>query len=110
VSAARAALALGDFRAAETYARDALRTAASVARGPDTSADVGEADSRLAVADPVAAIYWRKIDTIRPRLTVAGRAVSSGRYDCLRFQERLHAEDAKFSTNAGLLESAEGSE
>lgn len=42
LSAARAALALGDFRAAEIYARDALHIAESVARGPDTSADVGE--------------------------------------------------------------------
>jgi len=42
LSAARAALAAGDFQVAETYARDALRIAESVARGPDTSADVGE--------------------------------------------------------------------
>src|SRR5581483_2023330 len=42
LSAARATLVLGDFRAAETYVRDALRIAESVSRGPDTSADVGE--------------------------------------------------------------------
>jgi serine/threonine-protein kinase len=42
LSAARATLALGDLRAAETYAHDALRIAEAVARGPETSADVGE--------------------------------------------------------------------
>ncbi len=42
LSAARAMLAVGDLPAAERYARDALRIAESVARGPDTSADVGE--------------------------------------------------------------------
>jgi serine/threonine protein kinase len=42
LGAARATLAVGDLQAAETYASDALRIAESVARGPDTSADVGE--------------------------------------------------------------------
>ena len=42
LTAARVALAVGDFQAAESYARDALRIAESVARGPETSADVGE--------------------------------------------------------------------
>ncbi len=42
LGSARVALTLGDLPAAEDYARDALRAAEAVARGPDTSADVGE--------------------------------------------------------------------
>jgi|SRR5580658_7433931 serine/threonine protein kinase len=48
LAAARADLELGDLRGAETHARDALRIAESVARGPDTSADVGESLFMLA--------------------------------------------------------------
>ncbi len=49
--AASAALALGRSADAENFAREVLRRAEAVARGPDTSADVGEALLILAKAE-----------------------------------------------------------
>jgi len=74
LSAARATLALGDLRAAETYARDALRIAESVSRGPDTSADVGE--SLLVLARIERAENHPK--EIRQQLTRAVRCLTEG--------------------------------
>jgi hypothetical protein len=48
--ASRIALREGITRDAEQFARDALRISEPIARGPDTSADVGEALLRLAQA------------------------------------------------------------
>jgi tetratricopeptide (TPR) repeat protein len=74
VSAARAALAQGDAAAAQRYADDALAIASKNARGPDSSADVGEtlllmARIRLAARDPVAA---------RSLLARAARCLTNG--------------------------------
>ena len=49
--AARASLALGKPEDAEKFARQALQLAEAVARGPDTSADVGEALLLVATAN-----------------------------------------------------------
>jgi tetratricopeptide (TPR) repeat protein len=49
--AARASLALGQPEDAEKFARQALQLAEAVARGPDTSADVGEALLLVAMAN-----------------------------------------------------------
>ena len=74
LSAARATLALQDFGAAETYARDALRLAESVARGPDTSADVGE--SLLVLARIKRAEH--QLTEVRPLLARALRCFTEG--------------------------------
>lgn len=74
LSAARATLMLGDFQAAGTYARDALRLAESVARGPDTSADVGE--SLLVLAQIERAEHH--LTELRPLLTRALRCFTEG--------------------------------
>ncbi len=74
LSAARASLAVGDLRAAEVYARDALRLAESVARGPDTSADVGE--SLLVLARIERAEH--RLTEMRPLLSRAVRCLTEG--------------------------------
>jgi len=50
LTASQLALAEGNAASAEQFARDALAIYESIARGPDTSADVGEALMRLARA------------------------------------------------------------
>lgn len=74
LAAAQASLDLGDLRAAETYARDALRIAESVARGPDTSADVGE--SLLVLARIERAEH--RLTEVRALLTRALRCLTEG--------------------------------
>jgi hypothetical protein len=74
LSAARATLDVGDLSAAETYARDALRTAESVARGPATSADVGE--SLLVLAEIRSAEH--QSTEVRPLLIRALRCLTEG--------------------------------
>jgi hypothetical protein len=74
LSAARATLALGDLPAAEAYARAALRIAESVARGPDTSADVGE--SLLVLARIEGAEHH--LTEVRPLLSRALRCFTAG--------------------------------
>ncbi|HEY4210261.1 MAG TPA: serine/threonine-protein kinase [Steroidobacteraceae bacterium] len=73
LSAARAALAARDFQAAEKYAREALRIAESVSRGPDTSADVGES---LLVLARIARAQNHPTE-IRPLLDRALRCVTA---------------------------------
>jgi eukaryotic-like serine/threonine-protein kinase len=74
LAAAQARLDLGDFPVAEVYARDALRIAESVARGPDTSADVGE--SVLVLARIKRAEHH--LTEVRPLLTRALRCFTEG--------------------------------
>ena len=74
LGAAQATLALGDLRTAEVYARDALRLAESVARGPDTSADVGE--SLLVLARIERAEH--RLAEARPLFTRAVRCLTAG--------------------------------
>jgi serine/threonine-protein kinase len=74
LSAARATLVLGDLRTAEAYARDSLRIAESVARGPDTSADVGE--SLLVLARIERAEHH--LPEVRPLLSRALRCFIEG--------------------------------
>ena len=74
LSAARATLALGDVRSAETYAHEALRIAESVARGPDTSADVGESLFVLARIERA----QHHLPEVRQLLTRAVRCLTEG--------------------------------
>jgi len=72
--ASEVALQSGRPAEAEAYARDALLVAESLARGPDTSGDVGEALLLLAKAE----IARGKPSVARPLLERAGRALASG--------------------------------
>jgi hypothetical protein len=72
--AASAALALGRSADAEHFARQALDIAQAVARGPDTSADVGEALLLLAKAD----MAQGRIAEARPLLERAARCLANG--------------------------------
>ena len=72
--AARASLALGRPADAERFARRSLAVAEAVARGPDTSADVGEALLLLAKAE----IAQRQITEAQPLLERAARCLTNG--------------------------------
>ena len=72
--AARAALASGRSADAEHFARQLLSVAESVARGPDTSADVGEALLLLAQAE----IAQGRAAEAQPRLERAKRCLTNG--------------------------------
>jgi hypothetical protein len=72
--AAQMALSEGAVSDAERYANDALATATAVARGPDTSADVGEALLRLAQSRLAAGVT----DGTRALLERAVRCLSNG--------------------------------
>jgi hypothetical protein len=72
--AARAALASGRSRDGEHFARQLLVTAESVARGPDTSADVGEALLLLAKAE----IAQGRAAEAQPLLERAARCLTNG--------------------------------
>jgi serine/threonine protein kinase len=72
--AAGAALALGRSADAEHFSRQALDIAEAVARGPDTSADVGEALLLLAKAD----MAQGRIAEARPLLERAARCLTNG--------------------------------
>jgi serine/threonine protein kinase len=72
--AARAALALGRPADAERFARQAVSIAEAVARGPDTSADVGEALLLLAEAGIA---QGRKAEA-QPQLERATRCLTNG--------------------------------
>ena len=74
LSAARVTLVLKDFRTAENYARDALRISESLARGPDTSADVGES---LLVLARIERAEHHPMEA-RPMLTRALRCLTEG--------------------------------
>ena len=72
--AARAALALGRSAEAEQFAHQALSIAEAVARGPDTSADVGEALLLLAKAE----IAQGRATEAQPLLERAARCLTNG--------------------------------
>ena len=72
--AASAALAMGRSADAEHFARQALDIAQAVARGPDTSADVGEALLLLAKAD----MAQGRSAEARPLLERAARCLTNG--------------------------------
>jgi eukaryotic-like serine/threonine-protein kinase len=72
--AAGAALALGRPADAEHFARQTLDIAQAVARGPDTSADVGEALLLLAKAD----MAQGRIAEAQPLLERAARCLANG--------------------------------
>jgi eukaryotic-like serine/threonine-protein kinase len=72
--AARAALASGRAADGERFARQLLAVAESVARGPDTSADVGEALLLLAEAE----IAQGRTADAQPLLERAGRCLRNG--------------------------------
>jgi serine/threonine protein kinase len=72
--AVRAALALGRSADAEHFARQALSMDEEVARGPDTSADVGEALLLLAKAD----IAQGRTAEAQPLLERAARCLTNG--------------------------------
>jgi len=72
--AARAALASGRASDGERFARQLLAVAESVARGPDTSADVGEALLLLAEAE----IAQGRTADAQPLLERAGRCLRNG--------------------------------
>jgi eukaryotic-like serine/threonine-protein kinase len=72
--AAGAALALGRSADAEHFAHQALDIAQAVARGPDTSADVGEALLLLAKAD----MAQGRIAEAQPLLERAARCLTNG--------------------------------
>jgi serine/threonine protein kinase len=72
--AARAELALGQGASAEQFARRALAKAEAVARGPDTSADVGEALLLLAQAE----IAQGRASEAQPLLERAVRCLTNG--------------------------------
>jgi serine/threonine-protein kinase len=72
--AARAALASGRSGDGEHFARQLLVTAESVARGPDTSADVGEALLLLAKAE----IAQGRAAEAQPLLERAARCLTNG--------------------------------
>lgn len=74
ILAARASLVLGRAADAEDLARLALKTAESVARGPDTSADVGEA--LLLVAQ--AKIAQGRRGDVQPLLERSVRCLTNG--------------------------------
>jgi tetratricopeptide (TPR) repeat protein len=73
--ASRIALLDGRRAAAEQYARDALSVAESVARGPETSGDVGEALLRLAQARVASGA---SATDVRPMLERAIRCLTNG--------------------------------
>ena len=72
--AASAALALGRSVEAENFAREELHLTEAVARGPDTSADVGEALLLLAKAE----IAQGRIAEAQPLLERAARCLTNG--------------------------------
>jgi eukaryotic-like serine/threonine-protein kinase len=72
--AARAALALGRPADAQQFAHQALGMAEAVSRGPDTSADVGEALLLLAKAE----IAQGRITEAQPLLERAARCLRNG--------------------------------
>jgi eukaryotic-like serine/threonine-protein kinase len=72
--AARAALTLGRSADAEHFARQLLSVAEAVARGPDTSADVGEALLLLAKAE----IAQGRATEAQPLLDRAARCLTNG--------------------------------
>jgi tetratricopeptide (TPR) repeat protein len=72
--AARAALASGQPADAERYARQLLGVAEGVARGPETSADVGEALLLLAQAE----IAQGRVTEAQPLLERAARCLTNG--------------------------------
>jgi tetratricopeptide (TPR) repeat protein len=72
--AAAAALAVGRSAEAQGFAQQALSMAEGVARGPDTSADVGEALLLLAKAD----MAQGRIAEARPLLERAARCLTNG--------------------------------
>ena len=72
--AARAELALGQADAAEKFARRSLATAEATARGPDTSAYVGEALLLLAQAE----IAQGRSSEAQPVLERAARCLTNG--------------------------------
>jgi hypothetical protein len=72
--AAKAALALGRSADAENFAREALHLTEAVARGPDTSADVGEALLLLAKAE----IAQGRATEANPLLARAARCLTNG--------------------------------
>ena len=72
--AAQMALSEGAVSDAERYANDALATATAVSRGPDTSADVGEALLRLAQSRLAAGVT----EGTRALLERAVRCLSNG--------------------------------
>jgi eukaryotic-like serine/threonine-protein kinase len=72
--AADAALALGRFTEAEHFARQALSVAEAVARGPDTSANVGEALLLLAKAE----IAQGRATEAQPLLARAAHCLTNG--------------------------------
>ena len=74
ILAARAALASGRSADAEHFARQLLSVTESVARGPDTSADVGEALLLLAKAE----IAQGRAAEARPLLDRAARCLANG--------------------------------
>ncbi len=72
--AAKAALGLGRPADAENFAREELNLAETVARGPDTSADVGEALLLLAKAE----IAQGRTTEAQPLLERAARCLTNG--------------------------------
>jgi serine/threonine protein kinase len=72
--AARASLALGKPEDAEKFARQALQLAEAVARGPDTSADVGEALLLVATAN----IAEGRVAEAQPLLDRSVRCLTNG--------------------------------
>jgi serine/threonine-protein kinase len=73
--ASRVALLEGRRAVAERYARDALSVAESIARGPETSGDVGEALLRLAQARLASGAA---VTDVRPMLERAIRCLTNG--------------------------------
>jgi hypothetical protein len=73
--ASRVALLEGRRAEAEQYARDALSVAEAIARGPETSADVGEALLRLAQARVASGA---SATDVRPLLERAVRCLTNG--------------------------------
>jgi tetratricopeptide (TPR) repeat protein len=74
ITASDIALREGRAQDAESYARAALAAGEAVARGPDTSADVGEALLRLARAQ----IALGRASDARPLLERAARCLANG--------------------------------
>lgn len=73
--AAHVALAEHDAAAAERFAKEALAICEPIARGPDTSADVGEALLRFAQAR---LLSKAAASEIKPLLTRAVRCLTNG--------------------------------
>lgn len=88
--ASAAALELGRAEDGERFARRALELAQSIARGPDTSADVGEAMLLLAKAE----IAQGRGAEARPLLERAARCLSNG----LGAEHALSREATKLAT------------